>query len=89
MFDQVQDLRVPRTAQIVAGTHQRQQMEVMETPELKNFVLNVYAGLMPGAMWSRWESMFAAGVSLKKLAIPTRPRTVPFLDEVAPVEASL
>ncbi|PWY91990.1 FAD/NAD(P)-binding domain-containing protein [Aspergillus sclerotioniger CBS 115572] len=89
MFDQVQDLRFARMTQIVKQTNQRQQMEAMETPELKHFLLNVYAGLMPGAMWSRWEDWFAAGVSLKRLAIPTRPRTVLFLDEIAPVEANL
>ncbi|PYI11277.1 FAD/NAD(P)-binding domain-containing protein [Aspergillus sclerotiicarbonarius CBS 121057] len=89
MFDQVQDLRAPRTAKIVQGTHKRQQLEAMETPELKDFMLNKYAGLMPGALWSRWEGMFAGAVSLKTLAIPARPRTVPFLDEIVPVEANL
>ncbi|RAK97686.1 FAD-dependent oxidoreductase [Aspergillus ibericus CBS 121593] len=89
MFDQVQNLRVPRTAKIVEGTHLRQQMDAMETPELKAFLLNEYPKLNPGATWSRWEGMFAAAVSLKRLAIPVRPKTSPFLDEIIPREASL
>ncbi|RDK37768.1 FAD/NAD(P)-binding domain-containing protein [Aspergillus phoenicis ATCC 13157] len=81
MFERVQDIREPRTFDIIKTTHQRQKLDSMDTPELKEFLLTKYAGLMPGALWKRWADTFTPAVSLNMLDLPARPKSVPFDDE--------
>ncbi|PYH93622.1 DUF747-domain-containing protein [Aspergillus ellipticus CBS 707.79] len=83
MFEQAQETRSPRAARVVETTHHRQKMDMMETPELKHFALNEFAGKLPGAMFQRWTDTYTPGVSLTGLPIPVRPRSIPFDDEVA------
>ncbi|GKZ73824.1 hypothetical protein AnigIFM60653_005476 [Aspergillus niger] len=81
MFERVQDIREPRTFDIIKTTHQRQKLDSMDTPELKEFLLTKYARLMPGALWKRWADTFTPAVSLNMLDLPARPKSVPFDDE--------
>ncbi|PWY82319.1 monooxygenase [Aspergillus eucalypticola CBS 122712] len=53
MFERVQNIREPRTFSIIETTHKRQKLDTMDTPELKEFLLTRYAGLMPGELWKR------------------------------------
>ncbi|GKZ25541.1 hypothetical protein AbraCBS73388_001182 [Aspergillus brasiliensis] len=81
MFERVQEIREPRTFDIIKTTHKRQQLDAMETPELKQFMLTKYASLMPGALWKRWTETFIPAVSLNMLDLPARPKSIPFEDE--------
>ncbi|PWY78348.1 FAD/NAD(P)-binding domain-containing protein [Aspergillus heteromorphus CBS 117.55] len=81
MFEQVQKMRSPRAGQIIRTTHIRQQVDAMETAELKHFALNEYARGLPGALFGRWTETYGPAVSLKGLPIPARPRRVLFKDE--------
>ncbi|GKZ28975.1 hypothetical protein AbraIFM66950_002222 [Aspergillus brasiliensis] len=81
MFERVQEIREPRTFDIIETTHKRQQLDAMETPELKKFMLTKYASLMPGALWKRWTETFIPAVSLNMLDLPARPKSIPFEDE--------
>ncbi|RDH21414.1 monooxygenase [Aspergillus niger ATCC 13496] len=69
MFERVQDIREPRTFDIIKTTHQRQKLDSMDTPELKEFLLTKYA------------DTFTPAVSLNMLDLPARPKSVPFDDE--------
>ncbi|GAA83930.1 monoxygenase [Aspergillus luchuensis] len=81
MFERVQNIREPRTFSIIETTHKRQKLDTMDTPELKEFLLTRYAGLMPGELWKRWAHTFTPAVSLDMLDLPARPKSVPFDDE--------
>ncbi|OGM51014.1 putative monooxygenase [Aspergillus bombycis] len=81
IFQQVQDIRAARLSQMMDMAHRRQQMDAMETPELRDTILNKFPKLLPGVAIQRWDATFLSGVSLRMLDIPARPRTAIFHDE--------
>ncbi|KAB8238276.1 FAD-dependent oxidoreductase [Aspergillus alliaceus] len=55
VFQQVQDLRVPRVSQVVQLSRHRQQLDGLETPGLSDFMLYNFSKLPPGALLQRWD----------------------------------
>ncbi|KAF7617473.1 putative monooxygenase [Aspergillus flavus] len=81
IFQKVQDLRAPRLSQMMQTAHARQQMDGMETPELRDTILNKFPKLLPGVVLQRWDATFLPAVSLRMLDVPARPRALTFHDE--------
>lgn len=81
IFQKVQDLRAPRLSQMMEMAHLRQKMDAMETPELRDTILNKFPKALPGAVLQRWDATFLPAVSLRMLDVPARPRTLLFHDE--------
>ncbi|KAE8381303.1 FAD/NAD(P)-binding domain-containing protein [Aspergillus bertholletiae] len=89
IFEQVQDIRIPRVTQIMEMAHARQRMDAMETTELRDVILHKFPKLLPGIVLQRWDTTFLPGISLRTLGLPIRPKAVLFHDEAQKQEASV
>lgn len=81
LFEKVQQTRFSRVKGMVERSHQRQQMDSMETPEMEDYMLHKFPSLLPGAIIERWDQTFASAVSLHSLKVPVRQKTFRWLDE--------
>ncbi|GKT69016.1 FAD/NAD(P)-binding domain-containing protein [Colletotrichum tofieldiae] len=82
VFQSVQKLRHPRTSKLVKESHDRQRLEAMETPLLKILALYYVPLLGIESVAESWTKTYAPAVSLNMLAVPSRPRAVPYHDEL-------
>ncbi|KAH8654695.1 hypothetical protein BGZ61DRAFT_541383 [Ilyonectria robusta] len=82
VFQSVQELRRPRTSELVKESHNRQRLEAMETPLMKALALYYVPLLGIDRVTESWVGTYAPAVSLYMLPVPSRPRAVPYYDEL-------
>ncbi|KAL2787876.1 hypothetical protein BJX66DRAFT_353024 [Aspergillus keveii] len=82
IFAEVQELRAPRASTMMKESHQRQCMDGLETPELKEVMLHQFPQMAAEIVPAFWDATITPAVSIKTLPVPKRGRTVPFEDEI-------
>jgi 2-polyprenyl-6-methoxyphenol hydroxylase-like FAD-dependent oxidoreductase len=82
-FEKVQELRIPRLRKLVTVASKRQAADSMLGPELKRSVITQVPEIPPEVIFRGWLAEFVPAASLSMLPVPSRPRTVPYLDEQA------
>jgi 2-polyprenyl-6-methoxyphenol hydroxylase-like FAD-dependent oxidoreductase len=82
IFAEVQELRAPRALTMMKESHQRQCMDGLETPELKEVMLHQFPQMAAEIVPAFWDATITPAVSIKTLPVPKRGRSVPFEDEI-------
>ncbi|UDD62521.1 hypothetical protein AFCA_009834 [Aspergillus flavus] len=88
VFEKVQRQREERTWSLVRAAHARQRLECLETPLLKLIARFVTPYYPLQLLKEHWIATYSAAVSLDMIAIPRRPREIPFYDELFRVPAT-
>jgi hypothetical protein len=83
IFSKTQDTRYKRAVQVVRGAHEQQALWAYEKPWLSNFILKFMLALTGNEfVFNKIGVTLKGSASLKRLAIPHRPRKIPFDDEL-------
>ncbi|KAJ5715439.1 uncharacterized protein N7483_012620 [Penicillium malachiteum] len=70
MFQQIQDMRLPRVRAMLESSNKRQCMDAMVTSELEDLMLNKFPKLVPGIIVERWDETFEQSVFLDMFPVP-------------------
>lgn len=82
MFSATQASRQPRATALVNVSQQTQYRFAMETPTLKLFNRYIYPAMGSGAALRLLSGAYPGAASFDTLAIPKKPRTLPYEDEL-------
>jgi hypothetical protein len=82
MFEQVQNLRKPRTKRMQQASNRRQRVEAMENAFLKFTALNIIPYIGKELVFRRFYTLISPAIKLDYLEVPRRPRLAPFHDEL-------